>query len=127
MGSQKTPRYQGTITSWKDEQVFGFIAPNGGGVNVFLHIKSLTGQKMRPADGLVVTYELTVNAQGKSRAKNVAFTPLFRQDLIAVDMPKKGKCLRMDSIGEQLRDMTVTRWADECPDAPPKASPVAPD
>lgn len=73
MGSQKTPRYQGTITSWKDEQGFGFIAPNGGGANVFVHIKSLTGQKMRPADGLVVTYELTVNAQGKPRAENVAF------------------------------------------------------
>lgn len=40
---------------------------------------------------------------------------------------KKGKCLRMDSIGEQLRDMTVTRWADECPDALPKASVVATD
>jgi len=73
MGSQKTPRYQGTITSWKDEQGFGFIAPNGGRANVFVHIQSLTGQKMRPADGLVVTYELTINAQGKPWAENVAF------------------------------------------------------
>lgn len=39
---------------------------------------------------------------------------------------KKGACLRMDSIGEQLRDMTVTRWADECPGAPPKASMASP-
>lgn len=35
---------------------------------------------------------------------------------------KKGKCLRIDSIGERLRDMTVTRWADECPGAPPEAT-----
>ena len=31
---------------------------------------------------------------------------------------KKGTCLRFDTIGEQLNDITVTRWADECPDAP---------
>ncbi|MBV4476850.1 hypothetical protein [Pseudomonas botevensis] len=30
---------------------------------------------------------------------------------------KKGACLRVDTMGEQLKDMTVTRWADECPDA----------
>jgi hypothetical protein len=30
---------------------------------------------------------------------------------------KKGACLRVDTIGEQLKDMTVTRWTDECPDA----------
>lgn len=32
---------------------------------------------------------------------------------------KKGECLRMDTIGEKLGDMTVTRWTNECPDAPP--------
>ena len=31
---------------------------------------------------------------------------------------KKGACLRVDTMGEQLKDMTVTRWTDECPDAP---------
>lgn len=31
---------------------------------------------------------------------------------------KKGACLRVDTIGEQLKDMAVARWADECPDAP---------
>ena len=33
---------------------------------------------------------------------------------------KKGECLRMDTIGEKLADMTVTRWTNECPDAPPR-------
>lgn len=35
---------------------------------------------------------------------------------------KNGACLRVDTIGEQFNDMTVTRWADECPDATPKPS-----
>ena len=34
---------------------------------------------------------------------------------------KKGACLRVDTIGEQLEDMTVTRWIDECPDVPSDA------
>lgn len=31
---------------------------------------------------------------------------------------KKGTCLRVDTIGEQLNAMTVTRWTHECPDSP---------
>ena len=31
---------------------------------------------------------------------------------------KRGACLRVDTMGEQLKDMTVTRWTDECPDVP---------
>lgn len=30
---------------------------------------------------------------------------------------KKGACLRVDTIGEQFNDMTVTRWTGECPEA----------
>ena len=33
---------------------------------------------------------------------------------------KKGACLRVDTVGQQLKDMTVTRWTDECPDASPE-------
>jgi hypothetical protein len=35
---------------------------------------------------------------------------------------RKGECLRMDTIGETVDVMTVTRWAHECPDAPPHQS-----
>ena len=32
---------------------------------------------------------------------------------------KKGACLRVDTIGEQFAEMTVTRLANECPASPP--------
>jgi hypothetical protein len=34
---------------------------------------------------------------------------------------KKGpRCLRLDTIGEQVAIMKVVQWSDECPDAPPR-------
>lgn len=73
MSVRKAIRYQGKINTWKDEQGFGFIAPNGGGPLVFVHIKSFTRKTTRPAEDDGVTYELTVNDKGQPRADNVAF------------------------------------------------------
>lgn len=66
-------RYQGKITSWKDEQGFGFITPNAGGSLVFVHIKSFAGRQKRPAGNEIVTYELRADAKGRAQAENVAF------------------------------------------------------
>ncbi len=71
-GSRKPPRYQGRITSWKDDQGFGFITPNGGGPAVFVHIKAFGGRGARPVGNDIVTYDLTVNDKGQPRAENVA-------------------------------------------------------
>lgn len=73
MRVQNAPRYQGKIASWKDEQGFGFIAPNGGGPNVFVHIKSFSRQGARPQVDDIVTYHLGANDKGQARADNVAF------------------------------------------------------
>ena len=69
----KVPRHQGKITSWKDNQGFGFIAPNGGGPAVFVHIKSFSAKGTRPTGNDIVTYDLTINDKGQPRAENVAF------------------------------------------------------
>ena len=73
MRSTKAPRYQGKISSWKDEQGFGFIAHNGGGPSVFFHIKTWSERGVRPAPGDLVTYELSANEKGQPRAERVAF------------------------------------------------------
>lgn len=66
-------RYQGKITDWKDDKGFGFITPNGGGPQVFVHIKSFSGRQQRPLGNERVTYELRNDAKGRPQAGSVAF------------------------------------------------------
>jgi uncharacterized membrane protein YsdA (DUF1294 family)/cold shock CspA family protein len=66
-------RFQGKITSWKDDQGFGFITPNGGGDRVFLHISAFSNTRRRPVGDEIVTYELGADRQRGPRALNVVF------------------------------------------------------
>lgn len=66
-------RYQGRISTWKDDKGFGFITPNGGGEQVFVHINSFSSRQRRPEGSELVTYELTVDGKGRSQAQAVAF------------------------------------------------------
>ncbi|MBY8934378.1 hypothetical protein [Pseudomonas fluorescens] len=57
--------------------------------------------------------------------KELAARKFFELDACSFDSSrcilyyaKKGTCLRVDTIGEQFNDMTVTRWTRECPEAP---------
>ncbi len=65
-------RFTGRLTTWKDDQGFGFITPNGGGERVFLHIKALPRVASRPSEGDLITYELELDERKRSRAKNAA-------------------------------------------------------
>ena len=66
-------RYQGRITNWKDDQGFGFVTPNGGGRQVFVHIKAFSNRRRRPIGNELVTYELSVDSKGRPQGENVAF------------------------------------------------------
>lgn len=66
-------RYQGKIINWKDDQGFGFITPNGGGKQVFVHINSFANRQRRPVENEIVTYELKADAKGRAQAESVAF------------------------------------------------------
>lgn len=66
-------RYQGKITSWKDDQGFGFITPNMGGEPVFLHIKAFANRQRRPAGSEIVTYEMASDGKGRFQARDVAY------------------------------------------------------
>ena len=76
-------RYQGKITTWKDEQGFGFITPNGGGKQVYLHIKAFTGYRKRPKGDELVTYQLITDSQGRANASEVHY--VNKQKTLSLD------------------------------------------
>jgi uncharacterized membrane protein YsdA (DUF1294 family)/cold shock CspA family protein len=96
MRSQKAPRYQGKITTWKDAQGFGFITPNGGGPAVFVHIKSFADRGVRPEINDIVTYYLSTNEKGQPRAESVAFV---RHPASREAAPQSGKVSLIATVG----------------------------
>lgn len=64
-------RQEGRITTWKDEQGYGFITPGNGGPRAFVHIKAFQDGKIRPAENDRVSYELGADQHGRPQAKYV--------------------------------------------------------
>jgi cold shock CspA family protein len=60
-------RHAGKITKWNDDRGFGFIIPNGGGQQVFVHIKSFTNRRRRPVENEIVSYELNTDWTSRPR------------------------------------------------------------
>jgi uncharacterized membrane protein YsdA (DUF1294 family)/cold shock CspA family protein len=67
-------RQTGTIASWKDAQGFGFISREGGGDDVFVHVKAFRERARRPTMGDAVSFDLTTDERGRLRAVNVAYS-----------------------------------------------------
>jgi uncharacterized membrane protein YsdA (DUF1294 family)/cold shock CspA family protein len=66
-------RHQGKVTSWKDDQGFGFITPNAGGKQVFVHINAFSSRQRRPDLKEIVTYQLNTDVKGRVFADDVGF------------------------------------------------------
>ena len=64
-------RHHGTLTRWNDERGFGFIAPAGGGAEIFAHISAFPHDGRRPQVGEVITDLTQAGPDGKVRAVNV--------------------------------------------------------
>jgi len=63
----------GCIEKWNDDRGFGFIAPTGGGDDVFVHISALSDRSRRPVEGDRVRYDVGRDARGRTQARGVAF------------------------------------------------------
>lgn len=58
---------QGKLVSWKTEKGYGFIAPDKGGPQVFVHISVLQSSVITPMAGEVVSYDAKL-VDGRLRA-----------------------------------------------------------
>ncbi|MCU7862182.1 MAG: cold shock and DUF1294 domain-containing protein [Candidatus Thiodiazotropha sp. (ex Lucinoma kastoroae)] len=58
-------RTKGKITSWNDKKGFGFITPNTGGKQIFVHIKAFSNRNRRPEINQLITYALSTDKQGR--------------------------------------------------------------
>jgi uncharacterized membrane protein YsdA (DUF1294 family)/cold shock CspA family protein len=66
-------RYQGKITQWNEARGFGFVKPNAGGQEVFIHIRGFSNRKRRPLENALVSYELGSDAKGRCCAEKVRY------------------------------------------------------
>ncbi|MCJ2181034.1 cold-shock protein [Novosphingobium album (ex Hu et al. 2023)] len=62
----------GTVKFFNSDKGYGFIAPEGGGDDAFVHISAVERAGMRTLDkDQRVSYELETNARGKTSAVNL--------------------------------------------------------
>jgi CspA family cold shock protein len=62
----------GTVKFFNTQKGFGFIAPDGGGKDVFVHISAVERSGMSTLnDGQKVSFELERDRQGRDSATNL--------------------------------------------------------
>ncbi len=64
-------RRVGKVIDWNDDRGFGFIAPRGGGRQIFVHVQDFTNARVRPSGGETVTYEQGVDERNRRKAIHV--------------------------------------------------------
>ena len=66
-------RAKGTLKKWLDDKGFGFITPEKGSKEIFVHISSFDRNiPRRPVIGDTVYYHITTDKKGKTKAVDAA-------------------------------------------------------
>lgn len=96
----KPTRLKGQLMVWKDDRGFGFIKPDDGGQEIFLHITAFNDVNRRPQVGDVIHYQLAVGENGKVRACNA-----FIEGATSQPAPKSSS----SAFAERTRSQTASK------------------
>lgn len=61
-------RINGTLKTWNEDKGFGFITPQNGGQDIFVHISDYPKQGGQPKVGEPISFEVILNKDGKKKA-----------------------------------------------------------
>lgn len=64
-------RQQGILKQWNVEKGFGFIRPDDGGKDIFIHISTFPKDGVAPRVGEKIRYEINADQNGKSQAAHI--------------------------------------------------------
>jgi len=104
-------RYKGKITTWKDDQGFGFITPTTEPTSVFVHIKAFEKKGRRPVGNEIVTYDLVTDARGRTRAERV----VFAGDQLPLRAPQKVSTRALAVVGLFFIVLAATAFSRTLP------------
>ncbi len=66
-------RMKGKLIRWDAAKAFGFITPNGGGKDVFVHKKAFANRGRQPQIDDVITFSISQDPQGRYCAVKATF------------------------------------------------------
>ena len=81
---------KGVLKTWKEDRGFGFIKPDDGGRDIFIHISSLKGVSRRPITGDVIYYQIAKDNRGKYKAINAQIEGISIVEDKSGDLSKAG-------------------------------------
>ena len=86
---------KGVLKTWKEDRGFGFVKPDDGGKDIFIHISALKGVSRRPITGDVIYYQIAKDNRGKYKAVNAQIEGLSLAedqsgDVLKIRTSKKG-------------------------------------
>lgn len=85
---------RGIIIKWEDEKGYGFIAPDDGGADLFLHHRAVVDRVRRPRLGDRVCYEVGQSVGKGPRAEKVTLRSGAAPSLAQPAMPPRSRTSR---------------------------------
>ena len=98
---------KGKLVRWIDDKGFGFIKPENGKEDIFIHISALRGMSRKPVIGDVIHYQISFDAKGKARAVNAKIEGVSQASTLT-PLEQVHKTTRSSAVNERpYRNLTT--------------------